>query len=296
MLLQDYIGNTPLVTLQRLSAGERNRISVKLEGTNPAGSVKDRPANSMIRQAELRGEISPGDTLVEATSGNTGIALAMVAAMRGYRMILIMPDNMSHERVRAMRAYGAEIILVSAEEGMMKARDLAVEMNASGEAKMLDQFANPDNPRAHYESTGPEIWRQTDGGVTHFVSSMGTTGTIVGCSRYLREQTPAPQIIGVQPEDGSQIPGIRRWPEAYVPKIYAPEAVDRIIEVSRADAEKYCLQLAAREGIFCGISSGGAVCASLRLAEELSDAHIVTIICDRGDRYLTTGIFDRGHE
>ncbi len=291
MLLQDYIGNTPLVTLRRLNAGLRNRISVKLEGNNPAGSVKDRPAYSMIHHAETRGEISPGDTLVEATSGNTGIALAMVAAMRGYRLILIMPDNMSLERVSTMRAFGAEIILVTEQEGMMKARDIAAEMHADGSAKVLDQFANPDNPRAHYETTAPEIWRQSEGLVTHFVSSMGTTGTIMGCSRYFREVKPSLQIVGVQPSDGSSIPGIRRWPEAYVPKIYQPEAVDRIIDVSRAEAEDYTLQLAAREGIFCGISSGGAVCASLRLAEELTDAHIVTIICDRGDRYLTTGIF-----
>jgi cysteine synthase B len=291
MLLQDYIGNTPLVTLQRLGAGLGNRISVKIEGNNPAGSVKDRPAYSMIRHAELRGDIAPGDTLVEATSGNTGIALAMVAAMRGYRLILIMPDKMSQERVTTMRAYGAEIILVSEQEGMMKARDIAVEMNASGTAKMLDQFANPDNPRAHYETTAPEIWQQSEGGVTHFVSSMGTTGTIMGCSRYFREVSSEIQIVGVQPTDGSAIPGIRRWPEAYIPKIYQPEAVDRIIEVSRAQAEKFTLALAAEEGIFCGISSGGAVCASLLLAAELTDAHIVTIICDRGDRYLTTGVF-----
>ena len=291
MLLQDYIGNTPLVTLQRLGAGLGNRISVKMEGNNPAGSVKDRPAYSMIRHAELRGDIAPGDTLVEATSGNTGIALAMVAAMRGYRLILIMPDKMSHERVTTMRAYGAEIILVSEQEGMMKARDIAVEMNASGTAKMLDQFANPDNPRAHYETTAPEIWQQSEGEITHFVSSMGTTGTIMGCSRYFREVSSEIQIVGVQPTDGSAIPGIRRWPEAYIPKIYQPEAVDRIIEVSRAQAEKFTLALAAEEGIFCGISSGGAVCASLLLAAELTDAHIVTIICDRGDRYLTTGVF-----
>lgn len=291
MLLQDYIGNTPLVTLQRLGAGLGNRISVKMEGNNPAGSVKDRPAYSMIRHAELRGDIAPGDTLVEATSGNTGIALAMVAAMRGYRLILIMPDKMSHERVTTMRAYGAEIILVSEQEGMMKARDIAVEMNASGTAKMLDQFANPDNPRAHYETTAPEIWQQSEGKITHFVSSMGTTGTIMGCSRYFREVSSEIQIVGVQPTDGSAIPGIRRWPEAYIPKIYQPEAVDRIIEVSRVQAEKFTLALAAEEGIFCGISSGGAVCASLLLAAELTDAHIVTIICDRGDRYLTTGVF-----
>ena len=291
MLLQDYIGNTPLVTLQRLGAGLRNRISVKMEGNNPAGSVKDRPAYSMIHHAELRGDIAPGDTLVEATSGNTGIALAMVAAMRGYRLTLIMPDRMSHERVITMRAYGAEIILVSEQEGMMKARDLAVEMHAAGTAKMLDQFANPDNPRAHYEATAPEIWQQSEGGITHFVSAMGTTGTIMGCSRYFREVSSEVQIVGVQPEDGSSIPGIRRWPEAYIPKIFQPEAVDRIIDVSRSDAEKYTLALATEEVIFCGISSGGALCVSLLLAAELEDAHIVTIICDRGDRYLSTGVF-----
>jgi cysteine synthase B len=291
MFLQDYIGNTPLVTLQRLGAGVRNRISVKLEGNNPAGSVKDRPAYSMIHQAEARGEIQPGDALVEATSGNTGIALAMVSAMRGYKLTLVMPDNMSRERVAAMRAYGADIILVSEQEGMMKARDIAIEMDAAGEAKILDQFGNPDNPRAHYETTAPEIWRQSDGSLTHFVSSMGTTGTIMGCSRYFREVDPQVQIVGVQPADGSSIPGIRRWPEAYIPKIYQPQAVDRIIDVSRDEAEEYTQLLAAQEGIYCGISSGGALCASLRLAQDLSDAHIVTIICDRGDRYLTTGVF-----
>ena len=290
-MLQDYIGNTPLVTLQRLGVDLGNRISVKLEGSNPAGSVKDRPAFSMIDQAQARGDIKPGDALVEATSGNTGIALAMVAAMRGYRLTLVMPDNMSHERVTTMRAYGAEIILVSAQEGMMKARDIAVEMDAAGRAKMLDQFANPDNPRAHYETTAPEIWQQTEGSVTHFVSSMGTTGTIMGCSRFFREVNSEIQIIGVQPTDGSAIPGIRRWPKAYVPRIYQPEAVDRIIDVSRTEAEKFTLALAVQEGIFCGISSGGALSASLRLSAELTDAHIVTIICDRGDRYLTTGVF-----
>jgi len=291
MFLQDYIGNTPLVTLQRLSAGVRNRISVKLEGNNPAGSVKDRPAYSMIKHAEARGEIEPGDVLVEATSGNTGIALAMVAAMRGYRMTLIMPDNMSAERLTTMRAYGADIILVTREEGMMKARDLAETMHAEGKAKMLDQFANPDNPRAHYETTAVEIWQQSNQQITHFVSSMGTTGTIMGCSRYFAEVNPQIEIIGVQPTDGSSIPGIRRWPVDYIPRIYEPEAVDRIIDVSREEAEHYSRELAAKEGIFCGISSGGAICASLRLAQELSDAHIVSIICDRGDRYLTTDVF-----
>ncbi len=291
MFLQDYIGNTPLVTLQRLSAGVRNRISVKLEGNNPAGSVKDRPAYSMIKHAEARGEIEPGDVLVEATSGNTGIALAMVAAMRGYRMTLIMPDNMSAERLTTMRAYGADIILVTRDEGMMKARDLAETMHAEGKAKMLDQFANPDNPRAHYETTAVEIWQQSNQQITHFVSSMGTTGTIMGCSRYFAEVNPQIEIIGVQPTDGSSIPGIRRWPVDYIPRIYEPEAVDRIIDVSREEAEHYSRELAAKEGIFCGISSGGAICASLRLAQELSDAHIVSIICDRGDRYLTTDVF-----
>jgi len=291
MFLQDYIGNTPLVTLQRLSAGVRNRISVKLEGNNPAGSVKDRPAYSMIKHAEARGEIEPGDVLVEATSGNTGIALAMVAAMRGYRMTLIMPDNMSEERLTTMRAYGADIILVTRDEGMMKARDLAETMHAEGKAKMLDQFANPDNPRAHYETTAVEIWQQSNQQITHFVSSMGTTGTIMGCSRYFAEVNPQIEIIGVQPTDGSSIPGIRRWPVDYIPRIYEPEAVDRIIDVSREEAEHYSRELAAKEGIFCGISSGGAICASLRLAQELSDAHIVSIICDRGDRYLTTDVF-----
>ena len=291
MFLQDYIGNTPLVTLQRLNAGVGNRISVKLEGNNPAGSVKDRPAYSMIKHAEARGEIEPGDVLVEATSGNTGIALAMVAAMRGYRMTLIMPDNMSQERLTTMRAFGADIILVTREEGMMKARDLAATMHAEGKAKMLDQFANPDNPRAHYETTAVEIWQQSNQQITHFVSSMGTTGTIMGCSRYFAEVNPQIEIIGVQPTDGSSIPGIRRWPVEYIPRIYQPEAVDRIIDVSREEAEHYSRELAAKEGIFCGISSGGAICASLRLAQELSDAHIVTIICDRGDRYLTADVF-----
>lgn len=294
MLLQDYIGNTPLVTLQRLVAGNGNRISVKLEGNNPAGSVKDRPAYSMIEQAEARAEIKPGDRLVEATSGNTGIALAMVAALRGYQMILIMPDNMSAERLSTMRAYGAEIILVSAEEGMMKARDLAEEMNRQGSAKMLDQFANSDNPLAHYQTTAPEIWQQTGGQFTHFVSSMGTTGTIMGCSRYFNEVNPQIEIIGVQPVEGSSIPGIRRWPEEYIPKIYDPGRVDRIIDVSRDQAEDFTRRLASSEGIFCGISSGGAVCAAVGLSQELSNAHIVTIICDRGDRYLSSDVFRPG--
>ena len=291
MLLQDYIGNTPLVTLQRLTAGNGNRISVKLEGNNPGGSVKDRAAYSMIKQAEARGEIKPGDKLVEATSGNTGIALAMVAAVRGYAMILIMPDNMSGERLATMRAYGAEIILVSAEEGMMKARDMAEEMNRQGKAKMLDQFANSDNPLAHYETTAPEIWQQSAGELTHFVSAMGTTGTIMGCSRYFNEVNPQVEVIGVQPVDGSSIPGIRRWPAEYIPKIYDPAKLNRIIDVSRDQAEDFARQLASQEGIFCGISSGGAICAAVGLSQELSNAHIVTIICDRGDRYLSSGIF-----
>jgi len=291
MFLQDYIGNTPLVTLQRMGAERGNRILVKLEGNNPAGSVKDRPAYSMIHHAEARGEIQPGDRLVEATSGNTGIALAMVAAMRGYRLTLVMPDKMSHERLMTMRAYGAEILLVTEEEGMIKARDIAEEMNASGEAKMLDQFANPDNPRAHYEGTGPEIWEQSEQRITHFVSSMGTTGTIMGCARFFAEVEPAVQIVGVQPKEGASIPGIRRWPPEYLPRIYRAEAVDRIIDVSLEEAEAVTRELAAREGLFCGISSGGAVCASLRLAQEVEDALIVTIICDRGDRYLSTEVF-----
>ena len=291
MLLQDYIGNTPLVTLQRLGRQNGNVILVKLEGNNPAGSVKDRPANSMITKAESRGDITPGDTLVEATSGNTGIALAMVAAMRGYRMILIMPDNASQERVAAMRAYGAEIILVTSEEGMVKARDLAEEMRMQGRAKMLDQFANPDNPLAHYESTAPEIWKQSDHRITHFVSSMGTTGTIMGCSRYFKEVNPDINIIGVQPEDGSSIPGIRRWPVEYLPRIYDADMVDRIIDVSREDAEIFTRELASKEGLFCGISSGGAICAAIRLSKEIFDATIVTVICDRGDRYLSTDVF-----
>ncbi len=291
MLLEDYIGNTPLVTLQRLNPNSRNRISLKLEGNNPAGSVKDRPAFSMIDNAQRRGEISPGDTLIEATSGNTGIALAMVAAMRGYRLLLIMPENMSEERRATMRAFGAEIILVSQLQGMMGARDLALQMQAQGQGKVLDQFANADNPKAHYETTGPEIWQQTEHGLTHFVSSMGTTGTIMGCSKYFREAAPEVQIIGVQPEDGAVIPGIRRWPEAYIPKIYNEDLVDKIIDVSQQEAEKMTRLLARCEGLFCGISSGGATAAAIRLSTQLDDAHIVTVICDRGDRYLSTDVF-----
>ncbi len=287
--IESFIGNTPLVRLQRLPAGN-NVVLVKLEGNNPAGSVKDRPALSMINHAEARGDISPGDTLIEATSGNTGIALAMAAAIKGYRMVLIMPDNMTVERRAAMRAYGAELVLVS-EGGMEAARDLADQMQAEGKGRVLDQFANPDNPLAHYEHTGPEIWRDTQGSITHFVSSMGTTGTIVGTSSYLKEQNPDICIVGVQPTEGSQIPGIRRWPEAYLPRIYKPELVDRIIDVDQQQAEQTTRELAAREGIFCGISSGGAVAAALQLSEKIENAVIVSIICDRGDRYLSTGVF-----
>ncbi len=291
MFLEDYIGNTPLVTLQRLNPVGGNRISLKLEGNNPAGSVKDRPAYSMIKYAEERGEITAGDTLIEATSGNTGIALAMVAATKGYHMKLIMPDNMSFERQMAMRAYGAEIILVSKEAGMIGARDLAASMQAQGKGKMLDQFANADNPRAHYETMGPEIWQQTGQSITHFVSSMGTTGTIMGCSRFFKELDPDIIIIGVQPADGATIPGIRRWPEEYLPRIYNPDRVDQIIDVTQQEAEETTRLLASEEGIFCGISSGGAVSAALRLSAQVNDAHIVTIICDRGDRYLSTKVF-----
>ncbi len=291
MFLEDYIGNTPLVTLRRMEPVSGNRISLKLEGNNPAGSVKDRPAYSMIKNAEERGEIKSGDTLLEATSGNTGIALAMVAATKGYHLILIMPDNMSYERQMAMRAYGAEIILVSKEAGMMGARDLAATMQAQDRGKLLDQFANPDNPRAHYETTGPEIWQQTGQSITHFVSSMGTTGTIMGCSRYFKEQNPDIKIIGVQPEDGATIPGIRRWPEAYLPRIYNPDRVDQIIDVSQQEAEETTRLLASQEGIFCGISSGGALSAALRVSQQVTDAHIVTVICDRGDRYLSAKVF-----
>ncbi len=289
--IADFIGNTPLVRLQRLSGQGSNTLLVKLEGNNPAGSVKDRPAMSMIVHAEQRGEIRPGDTLIEATSGNTGIALAMAAAIKGYRMILIMPDNLSVERRAAMQAYGAELILVSREESMEGARDLALAMQTRGEGRVLNQFANPDNPLAHYESTGPEIWRDTHGAVTHFVSSMGTTGTIMGTARYLKQQNAGVQIVGVQPEEGSHIPGIRRWPPEYLPEIFDASLVDREIDVSQAEAEQMTRRLASEEGIFCGVSSGGAVAAALRLARELENALIVSIICDRGDRYLSTGVF-----
>ena len=289
--IESFVGNTPLVLLQRLPGTTSNRILAKLEGNNPAGSVKDRPALSMIQQAEARGDIKPGDRLIEATSGNTGIALAMAAAIKGYRMTLIMPDNMSAERRATMKAFGAEILLTPAKGSMEAAIDLARAMEARGEGKVLDQFANPDNPLAHYEGTGPEIWRDTQGAVTHFVSSMGTTGTIMGTSKYLKEQNPSIQIVGVQPEGDSKIPGIRRWPVEYLPKIYDASRVDRIMDVDQHTAEETTRLLSAREGIFAGVSSGGAVAAALRLSEEVENAVIVVIICDRGDRYLSTGVF-----
>jgi len=289
--VEDFIGNTPLVRLQRLPGQTSNVVLGKLEGNHPAGSVKDRPALSMIREAEARGQIRPGDTLIEATSGNTGIALAMVAAIRGYRMVLIMPAHMSVERQQVMKAFGAELILVSQEEGMEGARDLADAMQARGEGVILDQFANPDNPLAHYTGTGPEIWRETAGTITHFVSSMGTTGTIMGVSRYLKAQNPAIQIVGVQPEEGAQIPGIRKWPEAYLPSICDFSRVDQMIYVSQAESEDAARRLAAEEGIFCGISAGGAMAAALRLSAQVRNATIVSIVCDRGDRYLSTGVF-----
>jgi cysteine synthase B len=289
--IEDFIGNTPLVRLQRLPGQTSNTLLVKLEGNNPAGSVKDRPALSMIRHAEARGEIKPGDTLIEATSGNTGIALAMAAAIKGYRMILVMPENMSLERRAVMRAYGAELILTPKDGSMEAAIDKAREMQAAGQGLILDQFSNQDNPQAHVEGTGPEIWRDTGGEVTHFVSAMGTTGTIMGTSRYLKAQNPAVQIIGVQPMEGSSIPGIRRWPQAYLPKIYEASRVDRIIDVSQPEAEQTTRDLAAREGIFAGISSGGSVAAALKLSQQEREAVIVAIICDRGDRYLSTNVF-----
>jgi cysteine synthase B len=289
--IEAFVGNTPLVRLQRLPGVSSNTILVKLEGDNPAGSVKDRPALSMISCAELRGDIKPGDTLIEATSGNTGIALAMVAAIKGYRMILIMPDNSTAERKASMAAYGAELILVSKEAGMEGARDLALQMQAEGKGVVLDQFGNPDNPLAHYTTTGPEIWQQTGGTITHFVSSMGTTGTIMGTSRYLKEKNPAIQIIGLQPSEGAQIPGIRRWPEAYLPKIYERDRVDGIVSMPQQLAENTMRDLARKEGIFCGVSSGGAVAAALELSQQVENAVIVAIICDRGDRYLSSGLF-----
>lgn len=290
--IADCVGNTPLVRLQRLAGQTSNTLLLKLEGNNPAGSVKDRPALSMIARAESRGQIKPGDTLIEATSGNTGIALAMAAAIKGYKMILIMPDNSTAERKAAMTAYGAELILVTKEEGMEGARDLAEKLQAEGRGLVLDQFANGDNPIAHYNSTGPEIWQQTQGNITHFVSSMGTTGTIMGCSQYLKEQNPAVQIIGLQPMEGSAIPGIRRWPEEYLPKIFDATRVDRVVDMSQQEAEDTTRRLAREEGIFCGVSSGGAVAAMLRLSREVENAVMVAIICDRGDRYLSTGLFD----
>ncbi|MCC6211329.1 MAG: cysteine synthase CysM [Burkholderiales bacterium] len=292
--IEDCIGDTPLVRLQRLDSGNEkndNVILAKLEGDNPAGSVKDRPAISMIRGALERGDIRPGDTLIEPTSGNTGIGLAMAAAVRGLRMVLIMPEHLSIERRQTMRAFGAEIVLTPQKGGMEGARDLAEQMVREKRGVMLDQFANPDNPRAHYETTGPEIWRDTDGRITHFVSSMGTTGTIMGCSRFFKEKNPRIQIIGCQPEEGSQIPGIRKWPEAYLPKIYDRSRVDRLEYVSQADAEETARRLAREEGIFAGISSGGATAVALRVSKELRNAVIVTVICDRGDRYLSTGVF-----
>ncbi|AOB32053.1 cysteine synthase [Bordetella sp. H567] len=295
--VEQTVGNTPLVRLQRIpgsdNAARGNVILAKLEGNNPAGSVKDRPALSMIRHAEARGEIKPGDTLIEATSGNTGIALAMVAAMRGYRMILIMPDNLSVERRAAMTAYGAQLILTPANKGGMEyARDLAMAMQSEGKGKVLDQFANPDNPRAHIEGTGPELWSQTEGGITHFVSAMGTTGTIMGVSTYLKARNSAIQVIGAQPEEGSQIPGIRKWPEAYLPAIFDRSRVDAYENIKQADAEAMARRLAAEEGIFAGISSAGALLAALRVAARVENATIVFIVCDRGDRYLSTGVFN----
>ncbi|WP_207003712.1 cysteine synthase CysM [Microbulbifer salipaludis] len=289
--IADCVGNTPLVRLQRLQGTTSNTILLKLEGNNPAGSVKDRPALSMISRAEQRGQIRPGDTLIEATSGNTGIALAMAAAIKGYRLILIMPETATDERKASMAAYGAELILVTAEQGMEGARDLALQMQEEGQGLVLDQFSNLDNPTAHIETTGPEIWRQTGGEITHFVSSMGTTGTIMGCGRYLKQQNPDIQIIGLQPTEGSAIPGIRRWPQAYLPKIFVPEEVDRVMDISQRDAEDMARRLAREEGIFCGVSSGGAVAGALRISETVENATIVAIICDRGDRYLSSGLF-----
>lgn len=289
--IEDFVGNTPLVKLKRLPGNTTNAILLKLEGNNPAGSVKDRPALSMITRAQERGEIKPGDTLIEATSGNTGIALAMAAAIMGYRMVLVMPEHLSVERRQSMKAYGAEIILTSREGSMEEARDVAERMRDEERGIILDQFSSPDNPRAHYEGTAPEIWRDTEGKITHLVSSMGTTGTIMGCSRYFKEKKPEVRIIGVQPEEGAQIPGIRKWPEAYLPKIYDPSRVDRIMLVSQNEAEEMTRRLASEEGIFAGISSGGALAAALKVSAETENATIVSIVCDRGDRYLSTGVF-----
>jgi cysteine synthase B len=289
--IEHFVGNTPLVRLKRIPGATSNVLLAKLEGNNPAGSVKDRPALSMIMQAEIRGDIKPGDTLIEATSGNTGIALAMVAAMRGYKMILVMPENQSIERRQSMRAYGAELVLTSKEGSMELARDMAEKLRDEGRGVILDQFANADNPLAHYQGTAPEIWRDTQGGITHFISSMGTTGTIMGCSRYFKEKNPHIQIIGAQPEEGAQIPGIRKWPEAYLPKIYDTKRVDKLENVGQQEAEEMTRRLASEEGIFCGISSGGALAVALRVAQTVQNATIVFIVCDRGDRYLSTGVF-----
>ncbi|RZI65574.1 MAG: cysteine synthase CysM [Variovorax sp.] len=293
--IEDAIGKTPLVALRRIDAAANdargNVILGKLEGNNPAGSVKDRPALSMIKRAEERGEIKPGDTLIEATSGNTGIALAMAAAIKGYRMVLIMPEDLSIERAQTMKAFGAELMLTPKSGGMEYARDLADQMVAQGKGRVLDQFANPDNPRIHYETTGPEIWDDTQGRITHFVSAMGTTGTITGVSRFLKEKNPAVQIVGAQPDDGSRIPGIRKWPEAYLPKIYEPSRVDQVVNVSQDNAEEMCRRLAREEGIFGGISAAGALCVALEIAKTVENATIVFIVCDRGDRYLSTGVF-----
>lgn len=289
--IEQFVGNTPLVRLKRIPGSSSNVLLAKLEGNNPAGSVKDRPALSMIVRAELRGDIKPGDTLIEATSGNTGIALAMAAAMRGYRMILVMPENQSVERRQTMRAFGAELVLTAKDGSMELARDTAEKMRDEGRGIILDQFANPDNPLAHYEGTAPEIWRDTSGEVTHFISSMGTTGTIMGCSRYFKEKNSAIQIIGVQPEEGAQIPGIRKWPQAYLPKIYDGRNVDRLEYVSQQNAEEMTRRLAREEGIFCGISSGGALAVALRISQQAENAVIAFIVCDRGDRYLSTGVF-----
>ncbi|MCZ0926754.1 MULTISPECIES: cysteine synthase CysM [Halomonadaceae] len=289
--LEEVVGNTPLVRLKRISAGRNNTLLAKLEGNNPAGSVKDRPALSMLSEAEARGDITPGDTLIEATSGNTGIALAMAAAIKGYRMVLIMPESASEERKQAMAAFGAELVSASKEGGMEEARDIADGMIARGEGKPLNQFANPDNPLAHYRTTGPEVWRQTGGEVTHFVSSMGTTGTIMGVSRYLKEQNPAIQIVGLQPADGASIPGIRRWPQEYLPAIFEAPRVDATLDIAQHEAEEHMRRLAREEGIFAGVSSGGSLAGALRIAEQVENAVIVFIVCDRGDRYLSTGLF-----
>ena len=294
--IADFVGHTPVVRLQRLGTPTSNTILLKLEGNNPAGSVKDRPALSMISRAQDRGDIQPGDTLIEATSGNTGIALAMASAIMGYKMVLIMPDNLSMERRWAMEAYGAQLILVTKEQGMEYARDLAMQMQEDGKGKVLDQFANFDNPQAHYEGTGPEIWQDTKGTVTHFISSMGTTGTIMGTSRFLKEQNPDIQIVGLQPKEGASIPGIRRWPKAYLPSIFESSRVDSVMDIGQQEAEDTMRALATQEGIFCGVSSGGSIAGALRLNEQVENAVIVAIICDRGDRYLSTGVFNTSQD